>query len=49
MSDEMNEAAPADNAATLCSALIILTSVMLIAAIVVVNSVNATHYGKGWF
>lgn len=49
MSDDAPETQPVDNAASLCGALIIMTSVFLIAAIVVLNMISKTHYGKGWF
>jgi hypothetical protein len=49
MSDDAPDSAPADSAATLCNALVIMTGVFLIAGIVIVNMINDTHYGKGWF
>ena len=49
MSDDSNDA-PADNSALLCNALIVVTGVILIGAVLVIQNVLKNHYpGIGWF
>jgi hypothetical protein len=48
MSDDMNEA-PVDNAANLCGWLVVVTGIMLIIAIITVQTVLKDQYALGWF
>jgi hypothetical protein len=47
--DEMEEGAPADSAAGLATAMIVLTTIVLIAAVIIVNGIASDKYGEGLF
>ncbi|MCE9634419.1 MAG: hypothetical protein K8T90_01830 [Planctomycetes bacterium] len=48
MSDESNDSGPVDNAANLCNWLVVFTGLILIAALVVMQNLNAAQYNTGW-
>ncbi len=50
MADEQNDdGAPVDTAAGLATAMIVVTTIMLIAAVVIVNGIATDKYGAGLF
>jgi hypothetical protein len=49
MADDEMDGQPADNAAGMATAMIVVTTLLLLGAFIVMNGIAATHYGKGLF
>lgn len=47
MSDEMNDAPPADTGASLATGIIVITTVVLAIAVFAIWKLNAMQYGEG--
>lgn len=48
MSDDANDAAPADPSVTLCNWMIILTTLGLLGSVLIVHSILKDQYQTGW-